>query len=89
MKYTEFHIDPYYYRCPCRGMNLGTKVMLDLVVHPDEVCWRWNMLELTSDVVSNRAVCIGDKTVLVIEFISICLELSVDDEAVCRFIFMV
>ena len=43
----------------------------------------------TSDVVSKRAVWIGDKTVLAIDFISVLLEGSVDDERVSRFIFMI
>ena len=50
-------------------MYLGAKVMVDLAVGTDKVFWRYHVGYSTSDVVSKRAVFIGDKTVLVIEFI--------------------
>ena len=63
--------------------------MIDLAVRMDKVCWRYHVGCSTSDVVSKRAVWIGDKTVLAIDFISVLLEGSVDDERVSRFIFMI
>ena len=68
---------------------IGAQVMVDLVVWPAKACWRWHVGESTPDIVSKRSFLIGDKHVGGVECISVCLEVGVDDESVCRFCFMV
>ena len=42
-------------------MYIGAQVMVYLIVWLVEVCCRWHVGEETSEVVSKRAVCIGEK----------------------------
>ena len=63
-------------------MNIHVQVVGDLVVQAVKVCWRWHVVETLSNVLSEGAVLIVDKSVCDLEDVSVLLERDVDNEAI-------